>query len=66
MLPPLCYTSFQTGFVKGMQAADGVFSLRRAAELSREWNKHLYVVQLDLAKAFDRFKQCRDQCTQFA
>ena len=56
MLPPLQYVSFQTGFVKGRQAADGIFALRRAAELGREWSQPLFVVQLDLSKAFDRVK----------
>ena len=57
MLPELNFDSFQTGFVAGSQAADGVYVLKRAAELSREWKRELHVVQLDLSKAFDRVKQ---------
>jgi len=54
MLPNLHYSSFQCGFVPGSHAANGVYVLKRAAELSREWGKSLYMVQLDLTKAFDR------------
>ena len=56
MLPPLRFESFQTGFVSGAQASDGGFVLKRAAELSREWNGQICVAQLDLTKAFDRVK----------
>ena len=56
MLPALTYTSFQTGFVAGMQAADGIFVIKRAAELSREWCKSMFICQLDLSRAFDRVK----------
>ena len=56
MLPPLRFHSLQTGFVPGAQAADGVYIIKRVAELSREWKKDLFVVQLDLSKAFDRVK----------
>ena len=56
MLPTVVFESFQTGFVAGSQAAFGVFALKRAAELSREWGLKLYVVQLDLCRAFDRVK----------
>ena len=54
MLPVLEFRSFQTGFVKGCQAADGVYVVYRAAEVSREWGLKLYAVQIDLKKAFDR------------
>ncbi len=54
MLPVLVFRSFQTGFVKGCQAADGVYVVNRAAEVSREWGLRLYAVQIDLKKAFDR------------
>ena len=56
MLPPLRYESFQTGFVRGGHAASGVYAVKRAAELSREWKHTMYVAQLDLRKAFDRVK----------
>ena len=36
-----------------MQQMECMF-LKRAAELSREWGNSLYMVQLDLTKAFDR------------
>ena len=52
MLPDLRHDSFQTGFVPGAQAADGMFVIKRVSELSRD--KELYMVQLDLAKAFDK------------
>ena len=54
MLPSLCFVSFQCGFVSGAHAANGVYVVKRAAELSNEWNVPLYVAQLDLKKAFDR------------
>jgi hypothetical protein len=54
MLPPLRFESFQTGFVEGGHAACGIFAISRAAELSREWDKRIFVAQLDLKKAFDR------------
>ena len=54
MLPVLVFLPFQTGFVKGCQAADGVFVANRAAEVSREWVLKVYAVQIDLKKAFDR------------
>ena len=56
MLPLLTFFSLQTGFVPGAQAAEGVFVIKRVAELSREWGKELCLVQLDLCKAFDRVK----------
>ena len=56
MLPPLRFDSLQTGFVPRAQGADGVYIIKRCAELSREWKHELYVVQLDLSKAFDRVK----------
>ena len=40
----------------GSQAADGVFAVKRAAEMSREWSRSIFLVQLDLSKAFDRVK----------
>jgi len=56
MLPPLRFESFQTGFVPKGHAADGVYVIKRAAELSREWSQKLYIVQVNLKKAFDRVK----------
>ena len=56
MLPALRYRSFQAGFVKGAQAADAIFVIKRAAELSREWGRSICVCQMDLSKAFDRVK----------
>ena len=53
-LPTLRYDSFQCGFVHGAHAAAGVYLIKRAAELSREWKIPLYVAQLDLKKAFHR------------
>ena len=54
MLPPL--QSLQTGFVACAQAVDGVYVIKRVAELSREWQLELYVVELGLSKAFERVK----------
>ena len=56
MIPQVVFHSFQTGFVPGSHAANGVFAICRAGELSREWNQPIFVVQLDLRKAFDRVK----------
>ena len=54
LLPTLRFSSFQCGFVSGANAANGVYVVKRAAELSKEWNVPLYVAQLDLKKVFDR------------
>ena len=54
LLPPIVYYSFQNGFVPNTSASEGVFVLRRAAELSRQWDCQLHVVQIDLCKAFSR------------
>ena len=53
-LPPLSYESVQTAFVPKTHA-DAVFFflLLKAAELSREWQREIVVVQLDVKKAFD-------------
>ena len=56
MLPTLKYETLQCGFVPGGLAANGVYLLNRAAELSCEWKVPLYVAQLDLRKAFDQVK----------
>ena len=37
-----------------MDAAQGVYSLKRAAELSRERGIPLFAIQIDLKKAFDK------------
>ena len=54
MLPKLRFDSFQCGFIAGSHAANGVYVVKRAVELSREWGLSLYAAQLDLKKAFDR------------
>ena len=54
MLPALRYHTLQCGFVPKSQAANGVYILKRTAELSKEWKKPLFLAQLDLTKAFDR------------
>ena len=54
MLPELTFDSWQTGFVAGAHAAYGVHALQRALELGREWDKPVFIAQLDLRKAFDR------------
>ena len=45
-LPPLRYESTQTAFVPKTHADAGLFLLLKAAELSREWQKEIVVVQL--------------------
>ena len=52
-LPPLRYESVQTAFVPGAHADAGLFLLLQAAELSREWQREMVVVQLDVREAFD-------------
>ena len=52
-LPPLRYESVQTAFVPKTHADAGLFLLLKAAELSREWQREIVVVQLDVKKAFD-------------
>ena len=52
-LPPLSYESVQTSFVPKTHADAGLFLLLKAAELSREWQSEVVVVQLDAKKAFD-------------
>jgi hypothetical protein len=47
MLHTLNFHTFQTGFVKGSQAADGVYVVSRASEISREWVLKSYAVQID-------------------
>ena len=54
LLPDLHSKTLQTAFVKGVDAAQGVYSLKRAAELSREWKVPLFVIQIDLKRAFDK------------
>ena len=52
-LPPMRYESVQTAFVPKTHADAGLFLLLQAAELSREWQKEIVVVQLDVTNAFD-------------
>ena len=51
--PPLRHESVQTAFVPKTHADAGLFLLLKAAELSREWQKEIVMVQLDVKKAFD-------------
>ena len=50
---PLRYESVQTAFVPKTHADAGLFLLLQAAEVSREWQREIVVVQLDVKKAFD-------------
>ena len=52
-LPPLRYESVQTAFVPKTHVDAGLFLLLHAAELSREWQREIVVVQVDVQKAFD-------------
>ena len=45
--------SVQTAFVPRTHADAGLFLLLKATELSREWQREILVVQLDVKKAFD-------------
>ena len=54
LLPDLHFDTLQTAFVKGVDAAQGVYSIKRAAELAREWNCPLFAIQIDLKRAFDK------------
>ena len=47
------YECVQTAFVPKTLADAGLFLLLQAAELSREWQSEIVVVQLDVKKAFD-------------
>ena len=51
---PLCET-IQTTFVPKTHADAGMFLLVKAAELSREWQQEMVMVQLDVKKAFDQW-----------
>ena len=44
----------QLGFMKGVGAVDGIFSLRQVVEKFREKQKTLHMVFIDLEKAYDR------------
>ena len=50
---PLRYECVQTAFVPKTHADAGLFLLLQAAELSRDWQRELVVVQLDVKKAFN-------------
>ena len=50
----LNFAAFQCGFIPGSHAANGVYAVKRAAELSKEWKVPLFAAQLDLKNAFDR------------
>ena len=53
-LPPLRYEGVQTALVPKTHADAGLLLLLlQAAELSREWQRAVVVVQLDVKKAFD-------------
>ena len=54
MLLHLRVESLQTAFVPDSHPTAGVFVVKRAAELSREWGRSFYVAQIDLSKAFDQ------------
>ena len=56
MLPALRYESFRCGFVPRSHGAQGVYVIKRAMELSKEWKGPIFCVQLDLRRAFDRVK----------
>ena len=47
------YSESQCGFRKGRGTVDMIFSLRQVQEKAREQNKPLYMLFIDLTKAFD-------------
>ena len=51
-LLPFRYESVQTAFVRKTHAVAILFSLLQATELSREWQREIVVVHLDVEKAF--------------
>eukprot|EP00975_Prorocentrum_lima_P018144 3822222-Prorocentrum_lima.AAC.1 len=53
LLPTLTYKTLQCGFVPRVQAAEGVYVVKRSIELSREWSTPLHALKIDLSKAFD-------------
>ena len=53
LLPKLEFKTFETGFIRGVDAAQGVHTLKLTTEVAKEWNE-LVAVQIDLTKAFDR------------
>ena len=55
LLPDLRFKTLQTAFVKGVDAAQGVYSIKRAAELAREWNCPLFAIQIGLKTLLTRF-----------
>ena len=52
LLDSICSES-QCGFRKGRGTVDMIFSLRQVQEKAREQNKPLYMLFIDLTKAFD-------------
>ena len=46
---PLC---FHCGYVKGAKAANGIWVVNQAGQISREWYKSIYVATIDISKAF--------------
>ena len=47
----------QAGFRPGRSCSDHIFTLRQILEQSKEWNTPLYIIFIDLEKAFDSIHQ---------
>ena len=50
-------SELQAGFRRRRQAGDSFFVVHKLLELSREWERPLTIVRLDLCKAFDTMTQ---------
>ena len=53
-LPGMC---FQTGFLRGRQAAEGVLAIRRCLEITHEHGHGLVLLSVDLKSALDSFRR---------
>eukprot|EP00975_Prorocentrum_lima_P064487 12897855-Prorocentrum_lima.AAC.1 len=53
LLPPIQTCTYQAGFVPNGSAAAAHWLAMRAIEQAHEWQKPIYIGQLDIASAFD-------------
>ena len=47
----------QSGYRRGRQASEVLFTVQKMIEIAHEWNQPLVLLKLDLRKAFDTLKQ---------
>ena len=50
LLPKLEFSTFQIAFIRGVDAAQEVHTLKRVAELAKEWNEPVAAIQIDLKR----------------